>query len=133
MATISCTQLENYQVQVRTSAHSWIADEPPRNKGDGLGPSPFDLLLGALGSCILVTMRFYAAREDIPLETAWVDLEDNWTQEDGKRQYQIRVAVRVRGELTDDHVEDLKRVAGKCPVHKVLAPGIDIETELTAV
>jgi len=131
--SVSCTSLENYQVQVRTATHSWIADEPPKNNGDGLGPNPFELLLGGLGSCTAITVVYYAGQAGIPLEKIWVDIEDDLAKSDGKEEYSIRVRIRVRGDLSEKHVERLKRAASRCPVKKVLEHGATIETEIELV
>ena len=42
--------LTNYQKEVTAGTHTFIADEAEEDGGDGVGLSPFALLLAALGS-----------------------------------------------------------------------------------
>lgn len=129
--TVSCESIENHQVLIRSGAHAWVADEPPALGGDGLAPNPFDLLLGALGSCIVITVGHYAGQARIPLEGLWVDLAGEQSAPDAK--YRIAVLLRVRGNLADQDVERLRRAAERCPVHHILGPGADIATEIRRV
>src|ERR1700754_576752 len=57
-----------YQVVVRSASSTLIVDEPFGAGGTGSGPTPFDLLSAALGSCALMTMRRYATDRGWPLE-----------------------------------------------------------------
>lgn len=45
---VTVESLTRMQVVVRTDRHALVGDEP-EGVGDGLGPSPYDLLLASLG------------------------------------------------------------------------------------
>ena len=49
MTTVTVKSVENLQQLVVTGDHAFVADEL-EGKGDGLGPTPYELLLSALGT-----------------------------------------------------------------------------------
>src|SRR5271163_3795004 len=62
-----------YTQQITAGRHQLVSDEP-QPVGDDAGPTPYDLLLAALGACTSMTVRMYANRKGWPLERVQVTL-----------------------------------------------------------
>src|SRR5579872_3169250 len=71
------TNKGRFTQEIIVGQHTLSADEPILNGGNDLGPSPYDLLLAALGSCTSMTLRMYAEQKKIPLERTIVRLKHN--------------------------------------------------------
>ena len=126
-----------YTQQITLGHHQLVADEP-RPIGDDAGPTPYDLLLAALGSCTSMTVRMYADRKGWPLEGVRVTLrhsrihaEDCATCETTKGWIDhIDRHIELTGELDDSQRERLLQIADRCPVHQTLTSEVDIATSL---
>jgi putative redox protein len=126
-----------FGTEVHTRAHRFVADEPRSYGGDDSGPTPYDLLLAALGTCTAMTMRLYADRMGWPLEGTTIrlsherdheeDCEHALDGEDGQIQALHR-RIAVRGPLDDDQRRRIVAIADKCPVHRTLEGHLHIHT-----
>lgn len=123
---------------VRTPSHAFIADEPTSYGGRNDGPTPYDLLLGALGSCTAMTMQMYAERKGIPLQHVRIDLEHSRDHhkdcvdcdKDGEPIQVIDRAIELTGELTPEQRAKLMEIADKCPVHRTIEGDLHIHSTL---
>ena len=142
MSEVVVTSQKNLQNEVRYGAgQTLITDEPKEMGGDGAGPDPYSLLLGALGSCISMTVTLYARRKQWPLEQVTVRLRQNRIHAKDCQEcnqnvegyvHRIERSVSFKGDLTPEQLERLTEISHKCPVHKTLSSQIvisDLEEE----
>jgi len=141
MSEVTVTSLGNLRNEVSFGAgHSLITDEPVSAGGEDTGPDPYTLLLGALGSCISMTVMLYSRRKGWPIERVTVQLRnqrihgkdcDQCTEKPEGFVHHIERSVTIEGNLTEEQRTRLQEIAHKCPLHKTLTAPIII-TELTA-
>jgi putative redox protein len=118
--------------------HVLLADEPRQAGGDDRGPSPYGLLLMALGACTSMTLRLYADRKGWPVERITVRLKhfrdyakDCKDCDDKNVQIErIERVIDVEGDLDDSQHLRLLEIAEKCPVHRTLESRVKIESRL---
>ncbi|UWQ16311.1 bifunctional alpha/beta hydrolase/OsmC family protein [Jannaschia sp. M317] len=115
--------------------HHLKADEPAAYGGTNLGMSPYQLLAASLGSCTTMTLRMYARRKKWPLEHVSVDVtHDRMHAQDApsasERIDRFRREITIKGRLDADQRARLLEIADKCPVHRTLETGAQVETVL---
>lgn len=133
------TGVGTFQQTVSVGVHRLLADEPVAVGGLDTGPSPYELLLAALGACTAMTLRLYAERKGLPLERVSVLLRhskihatDCESCETTQGQIdRIERRITLDGDLDDATLDRLLEIADKCPVHRTLTSEVDIETALS--
>lgn len=115
------------QQHVRAGRHSLVADEPA-GVGDGAGPTPYDLLLAALGTCTSMTLRMYAERKGWPLDHIAVRLRHHRRHAEDCAECDsstgtvdlIERDLELAGALSEEQLARLVEIAERCPVHRTL-------------
>ena len=118
--------------------HVLRADEPREAGGGDAGPTPYELLLCALGACTGVTLRMYADRKQWPLDGVRIKLsqatahaEDCSTCDVQSPAFRpIEREISFIGDLSEEQRQRLLKIAGQCPVLRALASQVGIRTRL---
>lgn len=125
-----------FRVDLDARSHRFIGDEPVSLGGTDRGPTPYEFLLSALGSCTAMTLRMYADREGFPLESVEVQMRQARAHEPDCEKCAVETVgvahierrIALSGPLTDEMRTRLLAIADRCPVHQTLSRGIPVET-----
>lgn len=116
-----------FAVDIEVSGHHIKGDEPVGAGGGNLGPAPFDLLLAALGECTAMTVRWFAKRENWPLDKVEVRLTHH---KENRIDTYTKQIILHGDQLTPEQRSKLVDAAAKCPVHRSLEATPVITTTL---
>ncbi len=124
---VARTRRAHYRTEVNLrDRHSLVADEPVELGGGDEGPTPFDLLCAALGSCITITVRMYADRNGWPLDEVTARVEHQRRGTGSGSREEMEVSLSLAGRLTGEQRARLTEIATRCPMHRTLAGGVAI-------
>ena len=123
---------------VNAGRHRLAADEPVALGGTDSGPTPYDLILAALGTCTSMTIALYARRKQWPLSSVTVRLRHSRIHatdcaeceaKEGRID-RIERELEFVGPLSDEQRSALLGIAQQCPVHRTLTSEIHLPVRL---
>jgi putative redox protein len=124
--------------QIEMGRHRLVVDEPLSVGGRDEGPTPYDLLVAALGACTSITLQLYAKQKGWPLEAVEIrlrhekiharDCAECETKEG--RLDRIQREIVLRGPLDETQRARLLEIANRCPVHRTLYSELHVVTSL---
>ncbi|MEK6709191.1 MAG: OsmC family protein [Nitrospinota bacterium] len=120
------------RIQVSARGNKLVVDQVYADGREGMGFRPTELLLAALGSCTLGTLLEFCKNMGIPLESCTVEVEGK-REKAPERIGEVRVVLALAGEVPEERIETLRRVAKGCRVHYTLThpPKIELKMQLT--
>jgi putative redox protein len=138
VVTVAETREGKFTQAITVGKHRLRADEPASAGGTDTGPSPYDLLLAALGACTAMTIRMYADLKQLPLDKVTVRLRHEKVHAQDCAECETREGkidriereIELAGGLDEAQRARLLEIANKCPVHRTLHSEVWIPTRL---
>ncbi len=133
MSRITAELTTGTQVVLSDGTHTWRADEPPAAGGNDTGPTPYELLIGALAACTCITLALYCRHKGIALKSVTATFEHDKVHADDCEECEkddvgyidrVRSRVRLAGTFDEAQRARLTQIVSRCPVHKTLAHGV---------
>jgi len=111
------------------SGHGISTDAPVENHGNGEAFSPTDLVVTALGSCLLTIMGIAANTHGINIDNSIARVTKIMST-NPRRIGKIIVEIDIPYEISHKEQRLLNQAAKGCPVHNSMHPDIEIEINI---
>ncbi len=108
--------------------HRLITDQPEQYGGDGSGPSPHELFPAALAACVNVTLVQYARTKGWDVGDVRVEVD----YDHHAKPRQVQITIELGGDLTEEQVERLRKVARACPLRRSVEAGFEFAERIHA-
>ena len=115
---------DKYTVENSARGHKWLVDEPLEIGGLDLAAKPSEMLLSALVSCKIITVKMYASRKGWDIKNISIELKMGEKVGD---KTEIIKSVTIEGDLDLDQINRLIEVSGRCPVAKLVANSFEFK------
>ena len=115
-------------VSVRGGRFHLVTDEPESVGGEDTAPAPHELLPAALASCVATTLAMYARTKAWDLGEVEVDV--NYHSRETPPRFEVEIS--LGGDLSEEQLQRLEKVAASCPVQRSLQGGATFEERIVA-
>ncbi len=108
--------------------HKLVIDVPPAMGGSDRGPTPPEVFVASLGSCVAAFVAQYCERNGVNTTDLSVDVAFD-KADDPSRLVNLKVTINLPHGECKQRKAALQRVAEHCPVHETISTlgGIEIE------
>ncbi len=118
---------EGYQSIITNGTHTIIGDEPIKSNGTDLGLSPSELVLSGLAMCKVATVRFIARKNNWEIVEVKAELSQEVKRGLDGLTTNIKVAIHIEGNITQEQKAELLKQANACYVHRQIMGEWNIE------
>lgn len=131
-------QNSSFETDVRAQDPRDEGDETLHRVEDVRFLTPYGMMLTSLGSCTAIVLHTYAQHHGVALDEVETDVRygriyaEDCEDCDEVDEYSegIEMEISLVGNLTDEERRRLEAVSGSCPVHKILAHGVEVRTSM---
>jgi putative redox protein len=117
--------------QVEVDGHQFTVDEPEDEGGTNTAASPTRLLTASLASCTSMTIVMYADRKG--WDVGEIEVSAEFERPPVGEPARFDVTVRLPSSLSEEQVERILVIAGKCPVHRTLIGEVTVNDTVELV
>jgi len=128
---VDIRRLEGKRIEVSARGNRLVVDEIYADGREAMGFRPTELLLGALGACTMGTVLTFCKNMNIPVESFSIGVKGK-RETAPERISEIEVSLRLAGDVPEERLETLKRVAKGCRIHYTITHAPKIELQLKA-
>ncbi len=128
MATIRTLHKGDMLFETELGKHKLQIDVPADMGGGDRGPTPPEVFVASLGSCVAALVANYCNKAKLNTEGLTVDVEYQKAA-DPTRLTDVRIIIDLPNADVSGRENAIKRVADHCPVHQTICTleGVDIE------
>ena len=135
----SADTTEGFLNLVNANGHHLTGDEPLSFGGTNYGPSPYDYLSTALGTCTTMTLNMYARHKKLAVNNVTVTVEHHKEhaedcaecEETQKKVDVFTRNIQIKGKLSEEQRQRMLQIADRCPVHQTLHNIVEINSFLS--
>lgn len=128
---ITVRHLGGDRFEIAADGHTVLVDQPVDAGGEGTAPTPTELFVAGLASCVAFYARRYLARHDLASEGLEVSADYSVGGRPA-RVSDIRVRITAPPTLPAERRDAFLAVASHCTVHNTLAQPADVQITLDA-
>jgi putative redox protein len=128
----------NYAQTISVGPHNLQSDEPTDVGGKDVGPNAHELLMASLGACTTITVQMYAERHQWPLKGVRANLSHTRVLAENPGNSgaaigmvdQLEMEISFTGDLSEEQRNRLFEIGKRCPIHRLLVSGVQINARL---
>ena len=122
--------LQNKRIMAELNGKTIFTDQSTQSDGLGVYPSPFDIFKASIGCCMGYYVRSFCAKNDIPLDSVWLEID--FVEEDIIQDVNVKIMVDDR--FPEKYTKAVINSANACKVKKQIktAPNFNIQVEKAA-
>ena len=123
--SVTATNAEGMRGRIEAGSFEWTYDEPESSGGTETGPTPVDVALGGLASCLSLSTRYQASKRDAAVDEIRVDVDA--TPEEGGVE-DITATIRLATDADDETVDRLVDLGERgCHVSQMLREDLELD------
>ena len=120
---------ETYEIAIR--GHRMIADQPAEDGGRDEGPTPTELFVASLASCVAYYAGRYLTRHGYTRDGLHVSVDYDMAADRPARVAAIRLTVHAPADLPADRIPAFTAVISHCTVHNSISVPPRVTIDIT--